>query len=186
MDVTIPCPCPHKVTGEPRHESDTVTFLDKLGFHEALSIRNQIRVIRGEDSASSTGEVLAAMTEHYLLFGISSWTLVDDKGKPVPPSRPAIREFLEFIDFETAELLTDAADELYASVVLLPLVAKGQKSSPGTPTDGSIFRRNGSPPKPRKPSKPSLTITSPTADTATITVLPVGDSSSSPSVKSAR
>ena len=32
MDVTIPCPCPTKGTGEPRHESDNVTLRDRLDF----------------------------------------------------------------------------------------------------------------------------------------------------------
>jgi hypothetical protein len=185
MDVKIACPCPPKASGEPRHESDTVTLRDKLGFQAAMTIRKQMYVIKAEDEAASTGEILAAMTEHYLLFGIEAWTLVDDKGKQVPVSRPALREFLELIDFDTAELLTDVADGLYAELVLLPLVAKASKLSPPMQTEGSIFRRNGSPTKPPKPSKRSSITTSRTADTGTITRLPAGVSSSSPSAKSA-
>jgi hypothetical protein len=186
MDVTIACPCPPKATGEPRHESDTVSLRDKLGFQAAMTIRKQMYVIKAQDQAASTGEILAAMTEHYLLFGIEGWSVVDDKGKPVPVSRAAIREFLELIDFDTAELLTDAADGLYAELVLLPLVAKASKLSPPTPTEGSIFRRTGSPTKPPKRSKRSSITTSPTDATGTITQLPVGASSSSPNSKSAR
>ena len=185
MDVTITCPCPPKATGEPRHESDTVALRDKLGFQAAMTIRKQMYVIKAGDHEASTGEILAAMTEHYLLFGIESWSLVDGKGKPVPVSRAAIREFLELIDFETAELLTDAADGLYAELVLLPLVARASKLSPPTPTEGSIFRRSGSSTKPPRPSKRSSTTTSPTGATGTITQLPAGDSSSSPSARSA-
>jgi hypothetical protein len=185
MNVKIDCVCPRKADGSKRHDQDTITLRDKLGFHEATSIRNQLKFMKSDDPDISHGEILAAMTEHYLIFGVETWTLVDDKGKRVPVSRAAIREFLEFIDFESAMTLTDAADDLYAPLVLLPLAARASRSLPPTPTDGSIFQRNGSSPKPRKPSKPSSTTTSLMADTAPITVSLDGDSSFWPSAKSA-
>lgn len=185
MDVTIKCPCPAKPDGEPRHDTDTWTLRDKLGFHAARSIREEIRVIKNQDPGVSSGEVLAMMTGHYFIFGTESWTLVDDKDKPVPVSRAAIREIVDLLDFDSAELLADTADNLYASVVLLPLVAQASTSSPPTPTNGSMFHTTGSSKKPPKPSRPSSTTTSQTGATGTITQLPVGGSSSSRKAASA-
>ena len=83
MKVEIPCTCPAKPNGEPRHDHDTVTFRDRLDFRGGMVIRKAITMLKVEDPDSGAAEVLAAMSEHYMLEGISGWTLVDEKGKPV-------------------------------------------------------------------------------------------------------
>jgi hypothetical protein len=184
MNVTIPCPCPSKATGEPRHDADTVTLRDRLDFHAATTIRKAIGLRFLEDPETSTAEVLATLTEHYILFGVEAWTLVDDRGKAVEVSKPAIRERLLSGEASVTDL-ADAADGLYASQVMLPLLVAAQNSSQRTPMDGSTSARKSGPRKPRRPSRRSSTTTSRTAGTGTITSLPVGGSSSSPNARSA-
>ena len=46
-------------------------------------IRKAITMLKVEDPDSGAAEVLAAMSEHYMLEGITGWSLQDDKGKPV-------------------------------------------------------------------------------------------------------
>lgn len=199
MDVQVPCPCPHKADGEPRHTSDTVTLREQLDFRSATTIRKAIQIVRADDPGAGAAEVLGAMSEHYLLAGIERWTLTDDRNKPVEVSRTTIRWFLEHVAADGAMDLVDAADELYSAAVLLPLVARAQASSQPSQTDTSTSARTDSgfedqtdspsgstPSTPLRPSRPSSTSTSRTADTATITQLPVGDSSSSRKAASAR
>ena len=94
MNVIVPCTCPAKPNGEPRHAHDTITFRDRLDFRGGMVIRKAITMLKVEDPDSGAAEVLAAMSEHYMLEGISGWTLVDEKGKPVEASKTAIREFI--------------------------------------------------------------------------------------------
>ena len=90
MKVAIPCPCPPKATGEPRHAEDSVTFRDRLDFRGGMVIRKAITMLKVDDPDSGAAEVLAAMSEHYMLEGIESWTLQDAKGKPVEASKPRL------------------------------------------------------------------------------------------------
>lgn len=186
MDVSIKCPCPPRADGEPRHDADTVTLRDKLDFHATTSIRKQIGIVKMDDPDTSTGEILAVMTEHYLLFGIEAWTITDAKGHAIEVDRAAIRAFLERVPPDTEMDLTDAADELYSARVLRPLVARGQSSSPPSPMAGSTSaKRSSGTTRPRQPKR-SSTSTSRTDGTGTITTLPVGGSSSSQSLATAR
>jgi len=184
MDVAVACPCPPKADGEPRHDGDTVVLRDKLGFHEATTIRKAIGILYLDDPEASAAEVLATLTEHYLLFGISGWTFVDDKGKPAVAGKTAIRRFIEDHP-DLAEAVGDEADSLYSEQVMLPLVARAQRSSPPSQTDASTSAGSRSPRRPPRRSKRSSTITSQTDATGTITRLPVGDSNSLPSSRSA-
>jgi hypothetical protein len=129
-----------------------------------------------EDKAVQLAERLAVCTEFYMLMGISAWSLVDAKGKPVPVSHSAIRERL--FDSSEVVVVSEVAEEAYNPVVLLPLMERASTSSPPKPTDESTSPTS-TPPKPQKPSRPSSTSTTQTAGTETITSLPVGGSSGS-------
>lgn len=175
--MDIECICPPKADGQTRHPGgDTVTLKATLSFHDAVSIRNEIGLLSLGDPDVMTGEILATLTESYLLFGIESWSLVDEKGKPVPASKAAIRERL-LTRLDVAVTVGEAADKLYAAAVVLPLLLKASKSSPPTPTNGSTLVPKASPPKRPKRSSPSLTTTTPTDATATTTPSLAGVSS---------
>ena len=177
MDAIIPCVCP-----DARHETDTITFRDRLDFRSGLAIRKQLGLEKGDDPEMSAGEVLAILTESYLVYGIESWTLTDDKGKPLEADRTNVRRFLEEHP-EEAAAAGDVADELYSEQVLLPLLQKASNSSRPSRTPASTSRKPGSSgtkstrPKPRQ-QKPSLTSITPTGDTGSTTSQLDGDSRS--------
>jgi hypothetical protein len=183
----IACPCPPKADGTVRHpDGDEVTLRERLDFHAATTIRKGIGLLYLEDPGASTAEVLALLTEQYVLFGVRAWTVVDDRGKPIEVSKPAIREVLLSGRVDISGL-ADAADELYAPAVMLPLLAAAQSSSPPSPTDmTSTSATTTGPQRLPRPLRRSSTSTTRTGATGTITSLPGGVSSSSPSTKSAR
>ena len=187
MDVTIPCPCPVKATGEPRHTEDTITLLDKLGFRQGVALRKSIGVMYEDEPDSDTADLLAVLVEKYLLVGIVEWTLVDERGKPVAVTRSAVRDFMEE-HTESAMTVGDAADDLYSGMVLLPLLARAREnstSSPTTPTAPSTSATKRSSRKRPTSSKPSSTSTTQTGGTVTIISSRDGDSNSSQSSASA-
>jgi hypothetical protein len=178
--AVIECICPPKADGEPRHpDGDTVTLRERLGFREALTARNAFLVLKQEDPEASTAEVLAVLTETYLLLGIEAWSVVDAKGKPLPVSRSAIRELL-LSDPNVATPIGDEADALYSAVVIEPLVARASNSSRTTPTPTSTSVTNGSLQIRPKRSRRSSTTTTRTADIVPISGPHGGVSSSSP------
>lgn len=181
MDVKIGCLC-----GGTHPDGDTVTLRDRLDFRSATTIRKAIGMVN-EDGDTEAPEILAVMTEWYALLGIEAWTLTDDRGKPLPVTRAAIREKLLDNPDALMDTLTvaDAADELYMPVILLPLLVRASTSSLPTPTAPSTSAPTDSSEKPPKPSKRSSTTSTRTDGIATITSLPVGDSSTSPSTRSA-
>jgi len=183
MDVSIPCICPPK-GDEPRHEADRISLRDTLDFRTAISLRNSVAILYAEEPDADLGDVMAVLTDGYLTRGIESWTLVDEKGKPVPVSRAAIRDRL-LSNLEVAETVGDVADELYSPVVMLPLLRRASKSLPATPTEGSTSPTTpSSTARPRR-SKRSSTSTSLTVVTEATSSSLVGDSSLSPSSVSA-
>jgi hypothetical protein len=161
-----------------------VTLRDTLDFRGVTAIRHGISFLENDGSDAYTAEVLAVLTEGYVLHGIESWTLVDEAGKPLPVSRAAIRERI-LARVDVAAGIGDAADELYGEKVLLPLLVRASKSSQPTLTEPSTSAPKDSQARRPKPSKRSSTTTTPTVVTATTTGWPVGDSSSSPSSESA-
>jgi hypothetical protein len=179
MDVTIPCVCPPRADGQTRHtDGDTITLRERLDFRAALTARNTMVLVKTEDPDASTAEILAALTETYLLAGIESWSLVDAKNKAVVVSKTAIRECL-LTHPDEAMTAGNAADELYSASVILPLVALAQTSSPPTPTTASTSApRRSSAKRPRR-SKPSSITPFPMDATGTTSLLPAGASSSS-------
>jgi hypothetical protein len=159
----IACPCPPKA-GAIRHPAgDEVGLRERLDFHSATTIRWAIYLLQQNDPSARMAEILAVLTEHYLLFGIETWTFVDEKGKPVEVTKTAIRQFLEEHPIQ-AQILGDVADGLY-SQVMLPLLKPAQPSSPPTPTEPLTSAPTDSPKSPPKRSKRSSTSTTPTAAT---------------------
>jgi hypothetical protein len=183
--VTINCLCPANARGEVRHpDGDTVVLRERLDFRSALTARNTIVLLKTEDPNVSAAEVLAALTEVYLLLGVESWSIVDAKNHPVEVSKATIREHL-LSNPDVAMVVGDAADELYSEAVILPLVARAQSSSPRMRTGGSTsVTKRSSATRPKR-SKPSSITTIPTAATVTTSASPDGDSSSSPNLTSA-
>lgn len=168
--ATIACVCPPRAGGQTRHPNgDTVTLRPRLGFKEAIACRKSIQMLYEEDDTPDMGEVLASFTESYIVYGIESWTLEDEDGKPLPVDRPHIRAFLaEHI--EEAAVVGDEADGLYTQAVMLPLLVRALSSSPPTPTDESTSAGTGSTSSsetPPTPSSPSSTSTSQTDDIET-------------------
>lgn len=174
--VRIDCICPLRAGGEVRHpDGDTVTLRERLDFRAALTARNTITWLKNEDPDAGVAEILAALTETYLLVGIESWSLVDAKGKPVEVSKAAIRDLLANHP-DGAMQVGDAADALYTEAVLLPLLARAATSSPPTPTGASTSASPPSSTKPPKPSRPSSITTTPTDATETTSPSPGGAS----------
>jgi hypothetical protein len=184
--ATIGCICPAPRDGaSSRHpDGDTVTLRERLDFRQSLTARNAFLVLKAEDPDASTAEVLAVLTETYLLLGIESWTLEDARGKPVPVSKAAIREML-LSHPDAAMVVGDEADALYSEAIISPLVARALSSSPTTPTSASTSATSGPSPKRRRPSKRSSTSTTQTDGIVRISPSPDGDSSSWPSSASA-
>jgi len=176
--VTVECLCPPNAAGEARHPAgDTITLRERLDFRASLTARNTMVFVKTEDPDASTAEVLAALTECYLLLGIESWSVVDAKGKPIEVSKAAVRQYL-LSKPDIAMTVGNEADGLYSEAVILPLVALVQKSSLTTPTSGSTSVTSPSSKRPKR-SKPSSITTIPTADTATTSRSHAGGSSSS-------
>jgi hypothetical protein len=187
MDVQTRCVCPPKADGSPRHEGDTITLRDTLGFVATQTARNAIHLARSDAREQGVdldaAYALAVLTEQYLMLGISAWTRVDEKGKPVPVNRVSIRAFMEDED-DVVSFVADEADGLYAGKVMLPLLRTAASSSQPTPTAStSPTRGNGK--APAKPSRRSSISTIPTDATATTSKSRDGDSSSSRSSVSA-
>jgi hypothetical protein len=89
VDVQITCPCP----GSP-HAQDTVTLRDRLTFAGGLAVRQ--RIVDAVTIRLGEGDIVATMTEGYILHGIGAWTLVGDDGKPLPLTLANIRRI--FLD----------------------------------------------------------------------------------------
>lgn len=184
LTTTIRCVCPPLKGGGPRHpDGDKVTFKQRLDFREALTVRNMVGVEQVSEGDLRVAELLAILTEGYLLYGIASWSVRDAINKPVPVTKSAITEYL--LTSPDANTVADFADELYAEQVTLPLLNRALTSSLPTPTDESTSATTESSPIPLKRSRPSSTSTTQTAVTATTSSSLDGDSSSSQSSTSA-
>jgi hypothetical protein len=159
MDVHIDCICPGTEVRHP--DGDTIVLKDKLDFVTATSIRKSLSFLESDDESARAAEVLATLVESYVLFGIATWTLIDEKGRAIPVKHSAIREHV-LSKIEAASVIGDVADDLYKATVLLPLVLKASRSSPPSQINGSTSPPTALRTKRPKPSKPSSTSTSPT------------------------
>ena len=91
----IDCVCPPRADGEPRHPNgDTVTLKEKLDFRSAVQARNAIIVLKQDDEQADVADILASLTEVYVLVGVESWTLLDARNKPVEVNRANLRAFM--------------------------------------------------------------------------------------------
>jgi len=173
VNVEISCVCPPLANGGPRHSVDDITLRDRLAFRAALTVRNTIIVTKSEDAQASIAEILASLTEVYLLEGIEGWSIVDQRNKAVPVSRETVRAFMDEHPDE-AMTVGDAADGLYVEAVMRPLLKTASTSSQPTQTTESTSPTIGSEPKPRKHSKPSSTASTQMDGTGTTSSLPGG------------
>jgi len=178
VDVTIPCVC------SADHDSDTVTLRDALSPHDAMALDKDIQVMRAEDPDATAGDVLATLSEGYIVRGISSWSLVGEDGEPLPVTKSAIRSLI-LPNLEAANAIAEEADGLYAEAVMLPLLRRASKSSPPSPTDGLTSAPTDSSATPPRPSKRSSTTTTRTGAIATMSGSHAGASSSSQNSASA-
>src|SRR5689334_9261094 len=177
--MDIPCICP-LVEGKPRHATDSVTLRERLDFRSSLAAQNAVYVLKSEDPEASAADVLAVLTEAYLLSGIEAWSVVGVDGKPIEPTKPNIRTWL-LTEMDAALMVAEAADELYRDAVLAPLVSKASTSSPPTPTDESTSPISTSEEPNQNHSSPSSITTTPMDDTETTSLSLVGGSNSSQS-----
>lgn len=178
MDVTVACVCPSTAKGDVRHPNgDRVTLRESLDFRAGITVQKAIVLLKADDPDVSVAEILATLTETYVLLGIESWTLVDAKNVPVQVSKPAIRERI-LPRMDVAMAIANAADELYLAATILPLVSPASTSSPPSSTNGSTSAPTVSPKRRPKPSRPSSTSTIQTAATVTTSPWPDGASSS--------
>jgi len=178
MDVAIECRCP----GE--HGKDTITFFDRLDFRRATTVAKALSFIDNTDPVTRPAEVLAVLSEYYLLYGIESWTLVGSDRKKLEVNQASIRS--ELLEHPDVGMLVDAADAQYQAQVLLPLVRKAASSSQPSPTDEST---SPTPPSterstPRRSRRSSIS-TIPTAATEATSSSLDGVSNSSQSSESA-
>ena len=172
--AVIECVCPPKADGSAKHPNgDTITLRERLDFRSALTARNTVILLKQEDEDASVADVLASLTEVYLLMGIKSWTLTDAKGKAIEPNRTTIRAFMDEHP-DAAMAAGDEADGLYSEAVILPLVARASASSLPTPMPVSTSVTNGSSPVHPKPSRRSSITTIRTGDTGKTSASPAG------------
>lgn len=176
MIVDVPCLCAPDGSRHP--EGDTVRLRETLGFREAVTMQKSVSTLRLEVEDPSSAEILAVLTEAYVIYGITDWSLLDEKGKPLPATRQNITDRL-LSNLDAAMTVADKADDLYQGVVLLPLLKRGLESSETSPTNDSTSAPTSSPPEPPTPLKRSSTTRSRTDATATTSESPDGDSSSS-------
>ena len=179
MDVKVPCHCP----GEPHADGDTITFRERLGFTHATAIVNAAQLIPEKDMDIRTGLILAVMSKFCILYGVESWTLTGDGGRPVPVDTESITaRVLE--DAEIAAYVTDPVIDLYQKQVVDPLAVRVATSSQRSQMIGSTSRTpRGS--RPRKQSKRSSITTIPTDATEMTSSSLDGDSTLSRSSESA-
>ena len=162
--TTVGCLCPPNGSRHPN--GDTITWREKLDFRTALTARKTVAWLRTEDEGAGVADVLAALSEFYLLYCIESWTLRDAKGKAIEVNRATIDQYV--LSSDAAFELAEAADDLYSERILGPLLATASTSSRPTQTNGSTSATPGPSRVSRpKPSTPSSTTPTPMAATGT-------------------
>lgn len=188
MDVQIECVCPPKADGQTRHpDGDTVTLRERLDFRGASAARWAAAIYRETTPGATTAQILATLSEQFVIGGIEGWTLVDSRGKAVPVNETTIRDLMENHVHE-ALVIADVADGLYSEAAVSPLAQKASKSSPPMQTaDSTSHGRqpvaignsgSTSPTSTPKPSRRSSTTTSPTDATGPTTASLAGASNS--------
>ncbi len=180
VPVKVKCLCPARPDGLPRHEQDYVNLRDRLDFRQAVAVRVDIR--ETVKAGGSEGELEGMLAESYVIHGVESWSLVDEKNKPLPLTRDNLRNVL-LADYDTGQEVANEADNLYTEAVVLPLLNRVLESSPASPMPASTSVTSGT--STRKPRSPSSTSTTRTAATGTTRPRPDGVSRLSPNSASA-
>jgi hypothetical protein len=149
-----------------------------MDFRSSIAIRNALALESGGEDVDMA-DVLAILTERFVIYGIQSWTVVDEKNQPVPVNRQTITELI-LSDIDLATEIGDVADGRYREATMLPLIRAGSKPSPSMPTsDSTSVATTRSTRRRTRASRSSITAI-PTADTAMTSDSPDGDYSSSP------
>lgn len=130
----------------------------QLGIAARAAVRNRIKALilsgqtveRAEDVESAVIEGVIA--EIYLRLGIESWTFTDAKGQLEPINPDSITRLLPY--GRGGKQVAEAADLLYSPEVFppTPLGPETSKSSPPSPTGGSMSQMNGTGKRHRTPS----------------------------------
>lgn len=162
VPVPVTCPCP----GTPHADGDTVYLFPKLGLQGGVLAERQIRDMAGERTPN---EILAVLTETFVLHGIADWTLVDADAKPVEVTEQAKRAIV-LSDWGFARMIADKADSLYTAAVLDPLLTRSSNGSRQPSTAASTRPPKRSASKRQKPPQSSSTATSQTGATTTTSV----------------
>jgi hypothetical protein len=183
--VEIRCVCPPKADGSPRHDHDEITLRDNLPFETVSSARWAVAMERELNPGVTVPEVFGKLSTIWIVAGVETWTIVDEKNKPVEVTPANVRGVLfapQNMDVGIA--VGDEADRKY-SEVMLPLVTGASPSSPATPINGSTSPKRPTSHKSPKPSSPSSITTIPTGGTEATSNALDGDSNLSPKSVSA-
>lgn len=160
--VRVGCICPDPTT---HPDGDDVVLPSTLGFTALATCIARLRMYRSANPDSDIAMAMAQLQEIYVVTCPTGWT-VTDKGKPVPCTPATLRERLVEAHPSDAFTVADRADDLYAGVVLAPLVQEALTSSRVIQMAASTLATTARGRKTRTRSKPSSTTTTPTAATA--------------------
>jgi hypothetical protein len=155
------CLCP----GAPHADGDFVYLRPKLGLAAGIAVQKLVIDANKAIEPLSAAELTGLLAEGYLLHGIASWNLIGERDA-IPVNPQTIKAHL-LDDFERSQAAADAADDLYMTAVIAPLLRRASISSLDTSSNGLTSAHGNGARKPRKRSKQSSTTTSPMEDTAT-------------------
>ena len=142
----VPCPCPPRPNGEPRHDHDTVMLRTRLHYGDLQAVSRAGSILGVWDKESATLKLME--------IGINSWTFTNDEGQPVEPSPALIR----MLDPSIAGPIADNLDDKYGEAIKrmqLPNSSSGQ-SEPSLPAITPVQppRRERRAARSKKPSTP--------------------------------
>ena len=123
------CPC----LGTPHADGDTVYLRPDLEPLDGVRAKAIVAEMLQDNLDTVSANVqLAAL---WLDIGVAEWTFLDDDGQPIPVTAENIVRALPYS--KGGQLLADAADDLYVTMVISPLVEKWNALSSDGPTNGT-------------------------------------------------
>jgi hypothetical protein len=131
VNLTVECLCP----GAAHPDGDTITLRERLDFQGATGVRQVLFLVAQDDPSATDAQYAAALAEHYLLYGIESWTLVDADRKPIPVTKRAIREYVLSRPVEVRELSDEAQSRFYPQVLATHVDRQLDISADGLPAE---------------------------------------------------
>jgi len=153
-----------------------VTLADRLDFVSSQTITKAIALFPETDPDIRTAAILAMCSERFILFGVVAWSLPDEV------NTDNLRRLL--LTHPDVDIVVEAADGLYQSQVIDPLVRRASRSSEPSQTEGPTSPTPSGKTRSRKPSRPSSISTIQTVDTGTMSSSLDGDFNYSPSSES--